>query len=29
MDTTVMMTVDAVDGHNSNGDSRGSEWTQQ
>ena len=26
---TVMMTVEAVNGHNSNGDSRGSEWTQQ
>ena len=29
MATTVMVTVDAVNGHNSNGDSRGSEWTQQ
>ena len=29
MDTTVMVTVDAVNGHNSNGDSRGSEWPQQ
>ena len=27
--TTVMMTVEAVNGHNSNGDSRGSEWQQQ
>ena len=29
MATTVMVTVEAVNGHNSNGDSRGSEWTQQ
>ena len=29
MATTVMMTVEAVNGHNSNGDSRGSEWPQQ
>ena len=29
MATAVMVTVEAVDGHNSNGDSRGSEWSQQ
>ena len=29
MATTVMVTVEAVNGHNSNGDSRGSEWPQQ
>ena len=29
MATIVMMTVEAVNGHNSNDDSRGSEWTQQ
>ena len=29
MDTTVMVTVDAVNGHNSNGNSRCSEWQQQ
>ena len=29
MDTTVMLTVEAVNGHNSNDDSRGSEWPQQ
>ena len=29
MVTTVMVTVEAVNGHNSNGDSRGSEWPQQ
>ena len=26
---TVMVTVEAVNGHNSNDDSRGSEWQQQ
>ena len=29
MAATVMMTVEAVNGSNRNGDSRGSEWTQQ
>ena len=29
MVTTVMVTVEAVNGHNSNDDSRGSEWQQQ
>ena len=29
MAATVMMTVEAVNGHNSNDDSRGSEWPQQ
>ena len=29
MAATVMVTVEAVNGHNSNGDSRCSEWTQQ
>ena len=29
MATTVMVTVEAVNGHNSYGDSRGSEWQQQ
>ena len=29
MVTTIMVTVEAVNGHNNNGDSRGSEWPQQ
>ena len=29
MATTVMVTVEAVNGSNSNDDSRGSEWQQQ
>ena len=29
MAATVMMTVEAVNGSNSNGDSRGNEWQQQ